>query len=93
MNGMGTPKDIILMLILIIGVISMTAFVTSLKVGERMDKSIAAMNSKNKKAEDPQTMKYTAIALLTIAVGVSILFVLKQFDVITDTFFPYYKQQ
>lgn len=91
MNGMGSPKDIILMLIMIIGVISMTAFVTSLKIGERMDKSIAAMNSKN--AENPQTMKYTAIALLTITVGVSVLIILKQFDVITDTFFPYYKQQ
>ena len=91
MNGMGSAKDIILMLILVIGVISMTAIIASLKIGERMDKSIANTNKTVSKEDDPQTLKYTMIAALTIVSGVAVLLILKQFDVITDTFFPYMK--
>lgn len=91
MNGMGTPKDIIMMLILIIGVISMTAYITSLKIGERMDKSIANINSKAKNKENPHTVKYINIAALIIAAGVALILILLQFDVINDTFFPYMK--
>ena len=89
MNGMGTPKDIILMLVLIVGVIAMTAFISAMKIGERMDKSIANTNKKTK--EDAQTMRYTATAALIIAAGVAFILILKQFDVISDTFFPYVK--
>ena len=91
MNGMGTPKDIIIMLLLIVGVIAMTAFISAMKIGERMDKSIAAISRKVKTDEDPQTMKYTIAAALTIAAGAALIIILKQFDVITDTFFPYMK--
>jgi len=88
MNGMGTPKDIIMMLILIVGVIAMTAYISAMKIGERMDRSIESINSKSKAKDDPQTIKYTAAAALTIAAGVALIFILKQFDVINDTFFP-----
>ncbi|MBR4626691.1 MAG: hypothetical protein IKO47_03140 [Ruminococcus sp.] len=92
MEGMGSAKDIIIMVLLIACTVGMAAFINRIGVMQRMDKAIAAVKSKKSVSNGSETFQSFVISAVVVGAGAMLILMLKQFDLIDSNFFPYVKK-
>ncbi len=88
---MGSPKDIIIMVLLIAAVIALTAFIEHLHIGKHFDNAKNGASSKIRSEERSLAMQSFMIGAIAVGAGVLLLMILKLSGVLDHTFFPYVK--
>lgn len=93
MEGMGSIKEIIIMVIMVAAMISCAAAITRIGFVKRFDEVIEAKRSGKAPENASKTFESFILSALVVGGGAMLILILKQFDVIDINFFPYMKKQ